>query len=38
MPSYQLQYNSALSSPNWINLGSAFTATGPTLISGPQRF
>ena len=28
---YQLQYNSDLSSTNWINLGSPFTATGPTL-------
>jgi uncharacterized repeat protein (TIGR03803 family) len=41
---YQLQYNSDLSSTNWINLGSPFTATGATLstadsvTNGPQRF
>jgi uncharacterized repeat protein (TIGR03803 family) len=41
---YQLQYNSNLSSSNWINLGSLFTATGATLnttdsvTNGPQRF
>jgi hypothetical protein len=41
---YQLQYNSDLSSSNWINLGSLFTATGATLnttdsvTNGPQRF
>ena len=28
---YQLQYNSDLSSSNWINLGSPVTATGATL-------
>jgi uncharacterized repeat protein (TIGR03803 family) len=41
---YQLQYNSDLSSSNWINLSSPFTATGATLsttdslTNGPQRF
>jgi hypothetical protein len=41
---YQLQYNSDLSSGNWIYLGSAVTATGATLstidplTNGPQRF
>jgi uncharacterized repeat protein (TIGR03803 family) len=41
---YQLQYNSDLSSSNWSNLGSAVTATGTTLsatdflTNGPQRF
>jgi hypothetical protein len=41
---YQLQYNSDLSSSNWTNLGSLFTATGATLnttdsfTNGPQRF
>ncbi len=41
---YQVQYNSALSSSNWVNLSSAFTATGATLsatdyvTNGPQRF
>jgi hypothetical protein len=41
---YQLQYNSDLSSGNWSNLGSAFTATSATtstsdsLTNGPQRF
>jgi uncharacterized repeat protein (TIGR03803 family) len=41
---YQLQYNSDLSSSNWINLGSPFTPTGATLnttdsiTNGPQRF
>ena len=40
----QLQCNSDLSSSNWINLGSLFTATGATLnttdsfTNGPQRF
>jgi len=29
--SYQLQYNSGLSSTNWINLGSVRIATGATL-------
>jgi hypothetical protein len=41
---YQLQYNSDLSSTNWINLGSPVTATGSSLnftdfiTNGPQRF
>jgi uncharacterized repeat protein (TIGR03803 family) len=41
---YQLQYNSDLDSTNWINLGSALTATGTALTfadsisNGPQRF
>jgi hypothetical protein len=41
---YQLQCNSDLSSSNWINLGSASTATRATLsttdsvTNGPQRF
>ena len=41
---YQLQYNSDLSSGNWTNLGSPFTATGATLnatnsvTTSPQRF
>jgi len=41
---YQVQYNSSLSSSKWVNLGSAFTATGITLnatdslTNGPQRF
>jgi uncharacterized repeat protein (TIGR03803 family) len=41
---YQLQYNSDLSSSNWINLYSAFTATGgmfsatDSLTNAPQRF
>jgi uncharacterized repeat protein (TIGR03803 family) len=41
---YQLQYNSDLSSGNWINLGSAVTAIGATLsttdsvTNAPQRF
>jgi uncharacterized repeat protein (TIGR03803 family) len=41
---YQLQYNSDLSSSNWINMSSAITATGATLsttdslTNGPQRF
>jgi uncharacterized repeat protein (TIGR03803 family) len=41
---YQLQYNSDLSSSNWTNLGSPATATGATLsttdsvTNGPQRF
>jgi uncharacterized repeat protein (TIGR03803 family) len=41
---YQLQYNTDLSSSNWINLGSASTATGATLnttdsvTNGPRRF
>jgi uncharacterized repeat protein (TIGR03803 family) len=41
---YQLQYNSDLSSSNWINVNSAFTATGTTLTTtdsvtnAPQRF
>jgi uncharacterized repeat protein (TIGR03803 family) len=41
---YQLQYNSDLSSSNWSNLGSAYTATGATLstmdtlTNGRQRF
>jgi hypothetical protein len=39
-----LQYNSDLSSGNWINLGSAATAAATTLsttdsiTNGPQRF
>jgi uncharacterized repeat protein (TIGR03803 family) len=41
---YQLQYNSDLSSSNWASLGSAVTATGATLratdsvTNRPQRF
>ena len=41
---YQLQYNSDLSSSNWTNLNSPLTATGATLnttdsiTNGPQRF
>ncbi len=41
---YQLQYNSNLSSSNWINVGGAVIATGATLsatdaiTNGPQRF
>jgi uncharacterized repeat protein (TIGR03803 family) len=41
---YQLQYNSDLSSSNWTNLGSAATAIGATLsateavANGPPRF
>jgi hypothetical protein len=41
---YQLQYNSDLSSSNWTNLGNPVTATGATLstsdaiTNGPQRF
>jgi uncharacterized repeat protein (TIGR03803 family) len=41
---YQLQYNSDLSSGNWINLGSPVTATGATfsatdpLANNPRRF
>ena len=41
---YQLQYNSDLDSTNWINLGSALTATATVLTfadsisNGPQRF
>ncbi len=41
---YQLQYNSDLSSSNWINLSTPVTATGATLsttdtvTNGPQRF
>jgi uncharacterized repeat protein (TIGR03803 family) len=41
---YQLQYNSDLSSSNWVNLGSAVTAAGATLsttdsiTNGPRRF
>jgi hypothetical protein len=41
---YQLQYNSDLSSSDWVNLSSPVTATGPTLTTtdsitnGPQRF
>ncbi len=41
---YQLQYNSDLSSSNWTKLGSAATATGATLkatdcaTNGPRRF
>ena len=41
---YQLQSNSDLDSTNWINLGSALTATGTALTfadpisNGPQRF
>ena len=30
---YQLQYNSDLSSTNWFNLGSPLTATGATLTA-----
>jgi uncharacterized repeat protein (TIGR03803 family) len=42
--SYQLQYNSDLSSSNWINLSNVVTAAGATLsatdsvTNGPQRF
>jgi uncharacterized repeat protein (TIGR03803 family) len=41
---YQLQYNSDLSSSNWTNLGIPFTATGANLsttdsvTNAPQRF
>jgi uncharacterized repeat protein (TIGR03803 family) len=41
---YQLQYTSDLSASNWVNLSSAFTATGTTLTaidtvaSGLRRF
>ena len=41
---YQLQYNSDLSSSSWTNMGSPFTANGPTfsatdsVVNGPQRF
>jgi uncharacterized repeat protein (TIGR03803 family) len=41
---YQLQYNSDLSSSNWTNLGSAVTAAGATLsatdsiTNAPRRF
>jgi len=41
---YQLQYNSDLSSSNWTNLGSPVTAAGATLsatdsvTNGPRRF
>jgi uncharacterized repeat protein (TIGR03803 family) len=41
---YQLQFNSDLSSSNWINMSGAITATGATLsttdfvTNGPQRF
>jgi hypothetical protein len=41
---YQLQYNSELTSSNWINLNSPVTATGATLsttdsiTNAPQRF
>ncbi len=41
---YQLQYTSDLSSPNWTNLGSTFSGNGETLTTtdsitnGPQRF
>jgi len=41
---YQLQYKSDLSSSNWINLNSPFTATAATLstadsvTNAPQRF
>jgi uncharacterized repeat protein (TIGR03803 family) len=41
---YQLQYNSDLTSSNWTNLGSAVTAAGATLsgtdsvTNAPQRF
>jgi len=41
---YRLQYNSDLSSTNWISLGSPITATGATLsatdsiTNAPQRF
>ena len=42
--SYQLQYNSDLSSSNWTNRGGPLTATGATLnttdsvTNAPQRF
>ena len=42
--SYQLQYNSDLTSTNWTSLGGPETATGPTLsatdytTNGPARF
>jgi uncharacterized repeat protein (TIGR03803 family) len=41
--SYQLQYNSDLSSTNWINMGGVLTATGATLSrtdssTNAQRF
>jgi hypothetical protein len=42
--SYQLQYNSDLTSTNWTSLGGPQTATGPTLsatdcaTNGPARF
>jgi hypothetical protein len=41
---YQLQYNSDLSSSNWTNLSNAVTAAGATLsatdsvTNGPRRF
>ena len=41
---YQVQYNSDLSSSNWTNLRSAVTAAGATLgvtdsvTNGPRRF
>jgi hypothetical protein len=41
---YQLQYNSDLSSSNWTSLGRPFTAIGATLsttdivTNGPQQF
>ena len=41
---YQLQYNSDLTSTNWINLGNPIPATASTLTAtdaltnGPQRF
>ncbi len=41
---YQLQYNSNLSSSNWVNVDGAVVATGATLsatdsvTNGPQRF
>jgi hypothetical protein len=41
---YQLQYNSDLSSSNWTSQGSVITATGATfsttdsLTNAPQRF
>ena len=41
---YQLQWNSDLSSSNWTNLRGPVTATGPALIStdsvtnAPRRF
>jgi hypothetical protein len=41
---YQLQYNSDLSSSNWVNLSRPVTATGSTIsttdsvTNGPQRF